>query len=66
MTVVKPDGSTEQRQVRVGINDGNDEEILSGLSEGEQVLVHKNDSTSVWSAAAIVRRIPAAGMPGRR
>jgi len=66
VTVVKPDGSTEQRQVRVGINDGNDQEILSGLSDGEQVLVHKNDSTSVWSAAAIVKRIPAAGMPGRR
>jgi HlyD family secretion protein len=66
VTVVKSDGSTEQRQVRLGINDGTDQEILSGLSEGEQVLVHKNDSTSVWSAAAIVKRIPAAGMPGRR
>jgi HlyD family secretion protein len=66
VTVVKADGSTEEREVQIGIDDGENQEITSGLSEGENVLVHKNDSTSVWSAAAIVKRMPAAGMPGRR
>ena len=65
VTVVKPDGSTEQREVKIGIDDGENQEIVLGVAEGENVLVHKNDSTSVWSASAIVKRIPAAGMPGR-
>ncbi len=33
VTVVKPDGSTEEREVTLGINDGDNQEILSGLSE---------------------------------
>jgi hypothetical protein len=35
------------------------------VAAGEQILVHKNESNSVWSAASMVRRIPGAGMPGR-
>jgi multidrug efflux pump subunit AcrA (membrane-fusion protein) len=66
VTIVKPDGSTEEREVQVGVDDGENQEIVSGISVGESVLVHKNDATSVWSAAAIVKRMPGAGMPGRR
>jgi HlyD family secretion protein len=64
VTIVKPDGSTEEREVQIGIDDGDNQEIVSGISPGESVLVHKNDSTSVWSAAAVVKRMPGAGMPG--
>jgi HlyD family secretion protein len=64
VAIVKPDNTTEDREVQIGIDDGEDQEILSGLAEGEQVLVHKNESNSVWSAAAMIRRMPGAGMPG--
>jgi len=64
VTLVKPDNALEDREVELGIDDGENQEIVSGLAAGEQVLVHKNESNSVWSAAAMVRRMPAAGMPG--
>ena len=66
VTVVKSDNTTEDRGVTLGINDGENVEVTSGLSGDEQVLVHKTDSNSVWSAASIARRMPAMGMPGRR
>jgi HlyD family secretion protein len=64
VSLVKADNALEDREVELGIDDGENEEIVSGLAAGEQVLVHKNESNSVWSAAAMVRRMPAAGMPG--
>jgi len=64
VTLVKPDNSLEDREVELGIDDGENQEIVSGLAAGEQVLVHKNESNSVWSAASMVRRMPGAGMPG--
>jgi HlyD family secretion protein len=64
VTLVKADNVLEDREVEVGIDDGDNQEIVSGLSGGEQLLVHKNESNSVWSAATMVRRMPAAGMPG--
>jgi HlyD family secretion protein len=64
VSLVKPDNALEDREVVLGIDDGENQEIVSGLAGGEQVLVHKNESNSVWSAAAMVRRMPAAGMPG--
>ncbi|HEX4053796.1 MAG TPA: efflux RND transporter periplasmic adaptor subunit [Tepidisphaeraceae bacterium] len=64
VTIVKPDGSTEDREVEIGINDGENQEIVSGLSGGEQVLVFKGDSNSSWSNTG--RKIPtSAAMPGR-
>jgi multidrug efflux pump subunit AcrA (membrane-fusion protein) len=35
---VLPDGSTEQRPVTLGINDGVSVEVTDGLAEGEMVL----------------------------
>jgi HlyD family secretion protein len=64
VTLVKPDNTLEDREVVLGIDDGENQEIASGLAAGEQVLVHKNESNSVWSAATMVRRMPGAGMPG--
>jgi HlyD family secretion protein len=58
VTIVKPDGSMEDREVEIGIDDGENQEIVSGLSGGEQVLVYKGDSNSSWSSAKIARRIP--------
>jgi len=36
--VVLPDGSTEQREVSLGLNDGSMVEVTEGLAEGEAVL----------------------------
>jgi HlyD family secretion protein len=59
--VVKGEGATpESRPVILGIDDGENQEITSGVSEGEQVLVHRNESVSSWS----MPRIPGMGMPG--
>jgi HlyD family secretion protein len=66
VTIVKPDNSTEERAVTLGIDDGEDQEVTSGLSGGEQVLAYKGDADNVWSAAAIAKRMPGLGMPGRR
>jgi len=66
VTLVKPDNTTEDREVTLGIDDGEDQEVVSGLSGGEQILVFRSDATNVWSAASIAKRIPGLGMPGRR
>jgi multidrug efflux pump subunit AcrA (membrane-fusion protein) len=47
-TVQKADGSTEERQVEAGISDGDKTEIVSGLAEGETVLV-KRGAADKWS-----------------
>jgi HlyD family secretion protein len=46
--VVKKDGTTERRQIEVGINDGVNEEVLKGLSLGETVMVNKGEVESRW------------------
>ncbi len=48
VTVVKPDGAEEERPVRAGITDGNMVEIVSGLAEGEAVVLHEAEQ-SVWA-----------------
>jgi multidrug efflux pump subunit AcrA (membrane-fusion protein) len=63
VTVVKADGTTEDRSVEAGINDGNNQEIVSGLTPGETILVHKNDSSSRWTAQG---NRPLTGVPGGR
>lgn len=47
VTVVKEDGTEEKREIQAGINDGENIEIISGLTEGETVLVKM--SGSQWS-----------------
>ena len=37
--VVSADGTLEQREVQIGLETSNDVEIVSGISEGEQVVV---------------------------
>lgn len=47
-TVLKPDGSNETRNVTLGITDGYVYEVLSGLSDGETVVLDKFGSDSKW------------------
>jgi hypothetical protein len=49
VTIVKDNNATEDRAVQVGIDDGDNAEILSGLSAGEKILVHHNDAASKWT-----------------
>jgi multidrug resistance efflux pump len=48
VTVMKPDGSKEEKAVQVGISDGVKVEILNGLEEGETVIVQKSETDSKW------------------
>jgi HlyD family secretion protein len=66
VTIVKPDNTTEEREVTLGIDDGENQEVISGLTGNEQVLAFKGDPNNVWSAANIAKRMPGLGMPGRR
>ena len=50
VTVKKPDGATEEREVQVGVSDGERMEITSGLKEGEAVVVGKGGGSSRWRA----------------
>ncbi|MBF0101925.1 MAG: efflux RND transporter periplasmic adaptor subunit [Desulfobacterales bacterium] len=48
ITVRKPGNVNEQRKVTIGTSDGAMVEILSGISEGEQVVLSEKDSQSRW------------------
>ncbi|MFO7324444.1 MAG: efflux RND transporter periplasmic adaptor subunit [Pseudomonadota bacterium] len=50
--VVKPDGSLEERQVVVGVNDRVHGEVIEGLSEGEEVVVGRKDTKAAAAPAA--------------
>jgi HlyD family secretion protein len=49
--VQKPNGSTEDREPVLGISDGTDYEVVSGLSEGETVVMHKGLGDSRWNSS---------------
>ncbi|HNT34235.1 MAG TPA: efflux RND transporter periplasmic adaptor subunit [bacterium] len=48
VTIQKEDGSTEERIVETGVSDGDVMEIVSGLDEGEKVVVAKSSAFSPW------------------
>lgn len=52
VTVRKADGASEDRPVELGAGDGEYVEIVSGLAEGEQVLLPKDGAQSRWQAGA--------------
>jgi len=58
VAVARTDGATEERQVDVGITDDVSVEILSGLSEGESVVVQKGQSDSRWRSNSTGPRGP--------
>jgi HlyD family secretion protein len=49
VTVQKADGTTEERPVEIGITDGTNDEVISGVAEGEQVVLHKGPADSRWN-----------------
>lgn len=52
--VVLPDGSTEERQVGLGLNDGAMVEVTSGLAEGEMILQFVPGAPSVPGGGPII------------
>jgi len=44
--VLQPDGSVQQRQVSIGLNNNVHAQVLSGLREGEQVVVGEASATA--------------------
>ncbi|MCX7767289.1 MAG: HlyD family secretion protein [Candidatus Sumerlaeia bacterium] len=72
--VVKPDKTIEEREIKVGISDGVNQEVLSGLNLGETVLVRKGELESRWRSGSSTqqrRQMPFGSMmmppgPGRR
>lgn len=50
--VLKPDKTIEEREIQVGISDGVNQEVLSGLSPGETVLVRKGEVESRWRSGS--------------
>ena len=46
--VVDDKGVTAEREVEVGISDGAATEILSGLNEGDKVILQQRNSSSKW------------------
>jgi HlyD family secretion protein len=62
VTLIKPGGIEEERQVEVGITDGYQIEIVSGLSEGDEVLLLQNGDDNRWAG----RPSGPGGPPGMR
>ena len=50
------DGQTEQRTVRIGISDGQQTEITSGLEEGEAVVVQTSTTTTTTTTTGQQRQ----------
>lgn len=50
VTVLKPDGTTEERRVTIGVSDRIHVEITEGLSEGEQVVIGRAPSAGQMQA----------------
>ncbi len=51
VSVVAPDGSIEHRRIVVGVSNRVSAEVLSGLKEGEEIVVGNNGSTGSAGAA---------------
>jgi len=61
VTVQRGDGTTEERPVKVGMNDGSRWEIVEGLTAGEVVVVPRTEAESRWRAGGMPRP-PMGGM----
>lgn len=56
--ISKTDGQTEEREIKIGIDDGTKTEVLEGLKEGDVIVVEKGYLQSKWQNPN--------NMPGRR
>ncbi|RPI62401.1 MAG: HlyD family efflux transporter periplasmic adaptor subunit, partial [Planctomycetaceae bacterium] len=66
VTVIDASGATTDRPVEVGINDGTNVEITDGLSEGETVIVRKDNGDSKWKGGQDRPMSPGRMMGGPR
>lgn len=58
VTCTLPDGTTEERPVKTGLNTGTDIEILTGLGEGEEVTYENASAESRWrNSGSMPRRM---------
>ncbi len=62
--ILKEDGTTDEREIKVGIDDGTKTEILEGVQEGENVILDKGYSQSRWQNDANMNRGRPRGMRG--
>jgi hypothetical protein len=60
--VLKTDGTTETREVQIGLADWQNTEITGGLSEGEKIQITKATTTSNSPAATQRQQAPAGGI----
>ena len=59
--VVKSDGAIEQRVVQTGLNDGQNTEITSGLTEGENILARAATATTTAPTSSGTIKLPLPG-----
>jgi RND family efflux transporter MFP subunit len=61
VNILKADGTTEQRQIKMGISDSKSTEVTDGLTEGEKVVIPQTTSTTTTPAGGGGIRIPGLG-----
>jgi HlyD family secretion protein len=57
--------TTEKRDVEVGISNGNDVEIVSGLNDGDQVVISVSPDESRWIRRALDKKVMTEWQTGR-
>jgi HlyD family secretion protein len=62
-SVISDAGVTEDRKVEIGLTDGDHWEVVSGLNEGDTVLVKRDEAQSKWRADQ-AQRNPQMGLFG--
>lgn len=62
--VVSSSGVTAQRVIQVGITDGQNTEVISGLSEGDQVSIANNAAPSTTTPTSTQQRTQTQMLPG--
>jgi len=50
-TVLKPDGAKEEKSIKTGISDGFLTEVVSGLDEGETVVLVQSEQSGKWQGS---------------
>ncbi|MFH1030997.1 MAG: HlyD family efflux transporter periplasmic adaptor subunit [Chloroflexota bacterium] len=65
VNVSKADGTTENRQITTGISNGQYTEVLSGLSEGDTVVVSKKSTSTSSTTTSQQQRPPGMMIPIR-
>lgn len=64
-TIIKPDGTSETRAVKIGITNRILAQVLEGLSEGETVLLYPSETKKATQNSSFGGP-PGMGMPGMR